>query len=139
ETRACAYPEATGGGHRYQRAPAATVMPMATSALFPHRFTRRPETGDTRIRTNATGATRVPACNAEYPSTNCRYCVRKKSEPKSAKKTSVIEMFAAVKRGFRKNSRFNIGWSLRISHTTNVDNTAIASPNAARISGSVQP
>ena len=48
-------------------------------------------------------------------------------------------MFAAVNRGFLKNSRFSIGWSLRRSQTTKVTSTTAEIANEVRISGSLQP
>ena len=50
----------------------------------------------------ATGIRPLPASSAEYPRTNCRYCVRKKMVPNKAKNSSVTETQPAAKRRSEK-------------------------------------
>src|SRR3954469_13400922 len=124
---------------RYPSPIATAVIPNATSTLLPKRSTNRPASGAVTISTSAMGATRMPACNGVYPSTNCRYCVKKNNDPNSAKNTKTMEMFAAVNRGFSKNVTSSIGWSLRSSQIANVASTISAKPKPTIVCGDVHP
>src|SRR3954451_4636225 len=135
----CGYPDDTVIVASNPRPSATAVMPAATRTLLPTRVTNRPASGGATIKTSAIGATRKPACSGVYPSTNCRYCVRKYREPNSAKKTRTIEMFAAVNRGFSKNVTSSIGWSLRSSQIANVARTTSAKPKPTIVCGDVHP
>ena len=135
----CGYPDDTVIVPRNARPIATKVMPVATSALLPKRSTSRPASGAATMRTNAIGATRRPACSGVYPRTNCRYCVRKNSEPKRAKNTRTIEMLAAVNRGFSKKVTSSIGWSLRSSQIAKAASTISANAKVTMVRDEVQP
>src|SRR3954447_19658460 len=79
-----------------------TTSPPTTTRLVPRRFTSVDEAGATTIIAAANGSVRTPAWNGEYPSTNCRYCVDRKTNPNSAKNASVIVALAALNRRLRK-------------------------------------
>ena len=57
------------------------------------------ENGAISIIAPANGRVRSPAANGEYPSTNCRYCVERNTNPNSAKNTNMMVALAAVNRG----------------------------------------
>ena len=67
------------------------------------------------------------------------YWVSRNVAPNSAKNVIVMPVLAAVKRGFLKKRTSSIGWSVVRCHQMNVPSSTIASPNATRIGGSVQP
>jgi hypothetical protein len=81
----------------------------------------------------------MPVDSGGYPSVNWRYCVSRKIEPNIAKKTSVMLLLAAEKRGFLKNRMSSIGWSVVSSHHTNAASRAAPATNAATMVVDVQP
>src|SRR6266536_3088454 len=84
-------------------------MPLVTTTFVPTRSTIRALSGATTIIVSANGRSRTPACNGEYPNTNCKYCVKRKMTPNIVKKRIEMVALAVVKRGLRKKFRSSIG------------------------------
>ena len=65
---------------------------------------RRLDAPEPMTRPSASGSIAAPASSALKPCANWRYCVKAKTEPIIAKKTSPTPTDATVKRGSRKNA-----------------------------------
>ena len=62
-----------------------------------------------------------------------------KIDPNIAKNVTMMAPLATEKRGFLKNARSSIGWSLRSSHTKNAASTTPPTAKNASVVGSVHP
>ena len=120
----------------------ATVIvarPAATVSFVPMRATIRGASGDTTMTGTALARSRTPVWSALRPSTNCRYCVRRKIAPNSAKNVTAIAPLAALKRGLAQKRRSSIGCSTCASQAKKAVSTTPPIAKAVRMVGSVQP
>src|SRR2546423_10195015 len=99
----------------------------------------RPDRG-TRIRIiRVNGNNRRPAATGEYPSTFCRYKVKKKVTPNRAKNTVAATMFEAVKVGIFQNDSGSMGDGRLDSTMKKVSNRMADRTNEPRMTPAGQP
>ena len=90
--------------------PAAAINgPTVMNHRDPYRSDSLPARGATTRMTTEKANNRSPAATGEYPSTFCRYSVRKNTVPNMAKNTAAATTFAAAKVGMRKKDRGSMG------------------------------
>src|SRR5581483_2843169 len=131
---------ASGCSMRNRPQPKPTIArPVPTTALLPNRLTHTLLSGAATMIVAAWGSSTAPALMVEYPSTDCRYCVRMNSTPNSAKNATVIAPLAALNRGFWKKCMFSIGLGLLSSQIMKATSTIAPMKKPVRISGAVQP
>src|SRR5215813_7627045 len=114
-------------------------IPVVTTRFVPQRFTNRGAIGDSSIMPTATGTANSPVLKGEYPRTNWKYSARRNTEPASASDMSVMAADAALKRGFLKKRRFNIGWGTCISQMPNNAAKTKPPPKPMSTRADVQP
>ncbi len=118
-----ATPVQTGGDH-----------PRAPEALAEMRRRTGAEHEPERERQHA-----APACSALKPCANCRYCVKAKTEPIIAKKTSPTAIEATLKLGSPNRPSGSIGSATLRSHSTKIVPSSAAAAKHPRTSASPQP
>ena len=107
--------------------------------LLPNRCTQMALSGAAIMIVAACGSSTAPAFTVEYPSTDWRYCVIKKSMPNSEKNEIMIAPLATLNRGFWKKCTLSIGLGVCNSHTRKPASRPAPSTNATSTSGEVQP
>src|SRR3954447_20189514 len=70
---------------------------------------------------------------------NCRYCVERKRNPKSAKNSTITVALAALKRGFANRLTSSSGSVTRRCHATKAPSARAATAPAVRTGADVQP
>ncbi len=83
--------------------------------------------------------TTAPAFKGLKPWTDCRYWVRRNSEPKRLKKVRETAPLAALKRGLRKKRMSSIGLAECSSHQTNPPRMEKPATNAVRMGVDAHP
>ena len=120
--------------------PSATISrPLLTTLRLPNFSTKRALAGAATIIMKAIGSMRTPASRALYPSTSCRYWVRRKNVPNMAKNTMLMAAVAAENVGFLKKRRSSIGYSVRSSQSPKTRRTATPDRIGPIVAGAVQP
>src|SRR5581483_6265937 len=135
----CQYGDATSDWARNSRPRATISRPVLTTLRLPKCSTNRALAGAATIIMKAIGSMRTPASRALYPTTSCRYWVRKKNVPNMAKNTMLMAAVADENVGFRKKRRSSIGNSVRSSHSAKRRSTASPATIGPTVAGAFQP
>lgn len=115
------------------------TRPTLTTRAAPRRETARLDEPAPITSPSAIGDMIAPASIALYPCANCRYCVRAKIPPSSAKKATLTASVPTLKPALRKKLRSSIGSAVRRSHHRKRERSTAETPNRLRVRPLSQP